>query len=532
MATTKQTALRWNLSERRVAELCAAGCVPGAQKTGRVWAIPKDAQKPAGTRTLRRPFLSQTDRALLQRLRALPPGYWDFKNSDTRELTHGIHSYPAVMVYPISRSILSIVGSLRPVEALLDPFSGAGTVLVEGMLAGIPRIYGNDLNPLAQLIGRVRTRLIPPEKLREACIRLFKSADKAYSLHADELGAVDSYIETVLGLDLSARSGWGDEAPKHLECFLKSRQSDLRIPSFKNIGYWYRPRVILELSLLRSCIREMPDGAERDFFWAAFSETARIVSNRRSGEFKMFRIPNEKINSYRPDTLSEFKKLVSQNCTKMNEMHTACPNGPCVFIGAENAAVLDGVPDESIDLMITSPPYGDSRTTVAYGEFSRLSLQWLELKDARAEEVSALDRRLMGGQKYRGILQYDLGSPTLQEALLRIMEADSARAGDVFSFYQDLDSCIAAISSKMRPGGYQFWVVGNRTVKLQTLHTDVILAELAQKYGLARLLTIDRNIPNKTMPLRNSPTNEAGKVVPTMTNEHIVVFKKLPRNEM
>lgn len=213
------------------------------------------------------------------------------------------------MVYPISRSILSMVGSLRPVEALLDPFSGFGTVLVEGMPAGIPRIYGNGLNPLAQLIGRVRAHLIPPETLQEACIRLFKSADKAYSLHADELVAVDFYIETVLGLDLSTHSGRGDEAPKHLECFLKGRQSDLRISSFKNIGYWYRPRVILELSLLRSCIREMPNGAERDFFWAAFSETARIVSNRRSGKFEMFRIPNEKNYDYRPDTLSGFKNL-------------------------------------------------------------------------------------------------------------------------------------------------------------------------------------------------------------------------------
>ena len=111
----------------------------------------------------------------------------------------------------------------------------------------------------------------------------------------------------------------------------------------------------------------------------------------------------------------------------------------------------------------------------------------------------------MGGQKYRGSLQYDPGSP-----LLRMMESDSVRAGDAFSFYQNPDSCIAAISSKMRPGGYQVWVVGNRTVKLQTLHTDVILAEPAQKYGIARLLTTDRNIPNKTMPLRNSPTNEAG----------------------
>lgn len=32
MATTKQTALRWDLSERRIAELCPAGCIPGTKR--------------------------------------------------------------------------------------------------------------------------------------------------------------------------------------------------------------------------------------------------------------------------------------------------------------------------------------------------------------------------------------------------------------------------------------------------------------------------------------------------------------------
>lgn len=49
----------------------------------------------------------------------------------------------------------------------------------------------------------------------------------------------------------------------------------------------------------------------------------------------------------------------------MNEMHTACPNSPCVFIGAENAAVLDGVPDESIDLMITTLPTATAEQRMA-----------------------------------------------------------------------------------------------------------------------------------------------------------------------
>ena len=56
--------------------------------------------------------------------------------------------------------------------------------------------------------------------------------------------------------------------------------------------------------------------------------------------------------------------------------------------------------------------------------------------------------------------------------------------------------------------------------------TDVIIAEIAEHYGLQHIYTIDRNIINKVMPTQNSPTNESGKKSSTMTNEHIVVLRK------
>ena len=46
----------------------------------------------------------------------------------------------------------------------------------------------------------------------------------------------------------------------------------------------------------------------RDFVYIAFSESIRFVSNRRTGEFKMFRMPVEKVRSFNPKTYEEFKK--------------------------------------------------------------------------------------------------------------------------------------------------------------------------------------------------------------------------------
>lgn len=96
----------------------------------------------------------------------------------------------------------------------------------------------------------------------------------------------------------------------------------------------------------------------------------------------------------------------------------------------------------------------------------------------------------------------------------------------MYSFYSDLDASIKSIAEKTKSGGYQFWVVGNRTVKNELLQTDVILSELASQYGLITISTIDRNISNKVMPSRNSPTNVTGTISSTMTMEHIVVLRK------
>ena len=95
----------------------------------------------------------------------LPADFWDFKESTTRDLTHGLHYYPATMIYPISQNILKIVEKHIDIKTLMDPFMGSGTVIVEGMLDNVPQIYGTDLNPLAVLISKVKTTILSPKQL-------------------------------------------------------------------------------------------------------------------------------------------------------------------------------------------------------------------------------------------------------------------------------------------------------------------------------------------------------------------------------
>lgn len=183
-------------------------------------------------------------------------------------------------------------------------------------------------------------------------------------------------------------------------------------------------------------------------------------------------------------------------------------------------AIPEGlVAPESVDIVITSPPYGDSGTTVAYGQYSRLSAAWLRLP-----EPEKTDRRLMGGTPAKTVAQFP--SPDLNAALAQIADTDAKRAGEVSAFYSDLLASVRNVATTVRRGGYVCYVVGNRKVKGVVLPTDAAVRDFFTGCGYEPVATHERHIPNKRMPARNSPSNVPGQQDATMTREFIVVSRR------
>lgn len=48
--STKEASEKWGITERRIQILCEQGRIEGVIRFSRVWAIPKDAEKPADAR--------------------------------------------------------------------------------------------------------------------------------------------------------------------------------------------------------------------------------------------------------------------------------------------------------------------------------------------------------------------------------------------------------------------------------------------------------------------------------------------------
>lgn len=60
----REASYKWDVSERRVNQYVLQGRVPGAERFGRSWAIPADAEKPGDPRKEMQPYSGKTGNTL------------------------------------------------------------------------------------------------------------------------------------------------------------------------------------------------------------------------------------------------------------------------------------------------------------------------------------------------------------------------------------------------------------------------------------------------------------------------------------
>lgn len=403
---------------------------------------------------------------------------WDFRTADTKEYTHCFHTYPAMMIPQIARKLLNLYGSEG--EWLLDPYCGTGTSLVEASLFGMHSV-GCDINPLVRMIATAKVTPIP-----------LKTLDNELNKINDTLFEIE---------------------------FGTAKISDAPIPDIPNLDYWFSHEVKKNLAYILSRINKVENQAVRNFMTVAFSETVREVSYTRTSTFKLHRIPAEKLETFDPDVFGIIRKKLNRNkqgltayLEKRKDVETFISDANTVEGEQPMPRPLGGY-----NLVITSPPYGDSQTTVAYGQYSRLPAEWLGLPNARK-----IDKLAMGGSPNKDILK---DSP-ISSAVKKIHSIDEKRAREVNSFYIDLGQSIDSVASMLSPRSTICYVVGNRRVKDVLLPTDEFVAYAFGKHGFSHKETIIRNIPNKRMPKKNSPSNIAGKTSSTMNEENIVICQR------
>lgn len=403
---------------------------------------------------------------------------WTFRNADTKEYTHGYHVYPAMMIPQIARSLIEEYAPKGGIKTILDPYMGSGTTLVEAAVKGINSI-GTDLNPLARMMSKVKTT------------------------HYDEEIIKTQFVEISF----------------HLSFYDAGKVRNRNFERVSNYTYWYSEEVLLKLSYLHQLIEEYASNS--DFFRLILAEIVREVSFTRNGEFKRFRMSEDRIATYNPNPFELFEKKTKRNMAGLHAYNeiTHRPNISICKFNSTYGIPQDIVETESIDMVVTSPPYGDSKTTVAYGQFSRWANEWFGFENAKT-----LDNELMGGGKCSEV---KFESKELAHTLSEIRALDEKRYWEVVSFLNDYYQSIQNVSNAIRIGGRVCYVVGDRRVKGVQIPLDYFTTEMFEQCGFIHINTIVREIPNKRMPSLTSPTNKTGNHVQTMSHEYIVILEKI-----
>ncbi len=231
------------------------------------------------------------------------------------------------------------------------------------------------------------------------------------------------------------------------------------------------------MTIIKQYIDEIDNIHVQEFFTVAFSQTIRECSWTRKNEYKLYKMDSQKIKTFKPDTFTTFESILSRNRSGLIEFTERKNNNSKSEIydfNTVNIMPTEIIKNSEIDFILTSPPYGDSQTTVAYGQFSRLTNQWLNVPNS-----NKLDSELMGGKKTEN--EEKFVSKALNECLYRISKIDKKRANDVYSFYNDYYNSISNISKSLSKKGVACYVVSNRCVRGVTLPTHIIIKIFLKK---------------------------------------------------
>jgi site-specific DNA-methyltransferase (cytosine-N4-specific) len=386
-----------------------------------------------------------------------------------------IHPYPAMIADDFA--LRAAMRYVKEGSVVLDPFCGTGRTLYAAASFGA-ECFGIDINPVAVMIAQAKNvRAIPvmPE------LALLKR----------------SYENSRFSLQPGRKVKW----------FSKPVERELNwiIAWINSLSVELNVRVAL------ACV---------------LSATVREVSFCRKRQWKLHRMSARARCGFRPSALKVFKRRLEGVAGDLNKATL----GGNVTIAKGDACKLrrvvkDHALPDSYDVIFTSPPYGDSRSTVGYGGMSSMCLgvlQHIDHLDLAFQSGQAIDSQCLGGKNtagrsYRDTNKYWRGSSESREFV---------RVG---AFLQDLASTCKEIAALSHIGTKVILVVSRRCVRRRRLYIDHFLEDELGKHGFQLVENARRCIEGKQTPYvidRKARCRQADRVR-TMEHELVLTFDKV-----
>jgi len=370
-------------------------------------------------------------------------------SNDVAYASHGIHEFPAKYIPQVPRWALRKYVHRSSTSWVLDPFCGSGTTLVEAKLHGV-NSYGIDIDPMARLLTKVKTTPVETDRL----------------LHARR-------------------------------CLLdriESRRLDRpMLPEIPNRRHWFTDDVSYGIEIVRSSITELENEDLRNFFLVCLSSIIRDVSLADPDQVFPEKTKwglKKKAGRSREYVLARFKTATDKFIPRILEFSKSAHRQAQAIVLESDARKIE-LPDKSIHLAITSPPYINA---MDYPRVNQLEMYWLGLlADARAKVE--LKRRYVGTEAYSASDYSQLHMfggrrlVKLDGAIRKIFKQDKLRAYVVYKFFDDMRRDFSEVFRVLKSSktsatqGRYVVVVGDGAVRRVPIPTHEFLIKIAQDVG-------------------------------------------------
>jgi SAM-dependent methyltransferase len=383
-----------------------------------------------------------------------------------------VHPFPARMAPELA---LRHAKALPPQSTVLDPMVGSGTTLRFAADHGHQGI-GFDVDPLAVLMTRVWTTPLDVTKLRRR--------------------GVDALAAAI-----------NDEAR-----VLRARPHSADTDDF--MAYWFAPQQRRDLELLASVLRRMR-GPVGDALRLALS---RIIITKDRGASLARDVSHSRPHKVAEDSDYDvgrgFLRSVEQLAGRLER--NPPPGGVDVKIGDARDIPVD---DESIDAVITSPPYLNA---IDYLRGHRLALVWLGFELNHLREVRGTS---IGTERGIG----DAADHALAERLATRMgdleQLPAKQVRMVLRYVLDMLAVMKETARVLRDDGRATLVVGNSSIRGVFLANDAAITACARQAGLRRTSRRERPLPPSRRYLPPPARTSGRQLEQRMRTEVILRFR-------
>lgn len=345
--------------------------------------------------------------------------------------THGFHTWAARMHPDTAQRLVRSFG--RPGAAVLDPFCGSGTVVLEALVAGC-RPLGRDLHPLAVRLARLRSAVVPES--RRKLVR-----ERARRIAGLALGRVRQGHHppggTPPGEDLFDSRTLAELA------WLRTAIADERDPFVRQTLELVLSSILVKLSCRTSDTAPLPLDRGRGRGRGRFSSP----SCRAPGSATRLFVPK-----------------VDELCRRWKTLREALPERALTpDLRLDDARRLHSVPDGIVDLVVTSPPYAN---VYDYTDQHALRVDWLGLDD-HPFEAGEIGSRRSFRDPHHGAERWD----------------------------RDGRAWVGALARVLRPGAPACILGGDGATALGPLRFDESLARWAAAAGLELVASTSQHRP-------------------------------------